>query len=136
MNIFKWLGALLFGPNDGPARGAVESVANVVDKATYTEQEKSQDDASDVASARQFAPAPSHQTWLDVIVDGWHRLIRPAFATWAFFIVAGWVNAPRYLENMPAVAGSLVVTIVTFYFGGRAVLKDLPAAIALLRGKR
>lgn len=128
-SLLKWLGVLFLGPDDRKQVGAVEAVASAVDKATYTEQEKAKDDTDDTASARQFIPAPSHGSWLDVLVDGWHRLIRPAFATWALFIVAGWIQPPRHLETLPAVAGTLVLTIIGFYFGGRLLVKDAPATV-------
>lgn len=118
-----------FTGND--AGKVVESVEKVIDKSTYTQQERSQDDQKDLESAR-LSQAPSHDSWFDVLVDGIARLIRPGVTIW---LIGGFVGIWKlpdpgatdpYWQNV-------FLLVITFWFGGRTILKDLPEAIRLMR---
>ena len=110
----------------------VEKVVDMADEAVLTRQEAVEQDSKDAADARAMA-VPSHGSWLDVIIDGWNRLPRPVFATWAFGELVGWWNVET--EKISAEKMQLIILIVTFYFAGRALLKDLPGVIRSLRAK-
>lgn len=110
----------------------VEKGMDIADKAFHTEQERTEQDAKDTQDSRamQFA---SHESWFDVLVDGLNRLVRPAFAFWSFGILVGWWG--EKIKEISPEAMNLILIIVTFYFGGRAILKDLPSVIKTLRMK-
>jgi hypothetical protein len=107
----------------------VEKVGDLADKAFYTEQEQAGDAAGDLDKARQFAPG---EKW-DTFIDKWHRAIRPVLATWATLILIGIMPPPDHWAAIPEPVWQLIIVIVSFYFGGRAILKDLPAAIKAIR---
>ena len=132
-----WLASLvgwLFTPSASGKSGA-DTVAGVVDKAVYTDQEKAEDSTADLASARAFTPAPSHNTWFDAAIDGWHRAIRPAVASWAILQLFGVLPPPTHLANIPEPVWAVIMLVLSFYFGGRVLLKDIPSAVAALRRK-
>ena len=105
-------------------------VAEVVDDLHYSGEEKSKDDMQALSDARKPL-SPSHDTWFDALIDGYNRLPRPAFATWGFGELVGWWNVD--ITKMDAEKMSLIIIIVTFYFAGRALLKDMPKVIKSLR---
>jgi hypothetical protein len=112
--------------------GGMEKVSHIADKAFHTEQEKAEEDATDLASARAM-PAISHDTLFDVMVDGINRLQRPGWGVYLFGGVIGWWAFPELASD--SLWASLFILYFTFLFGGRALLKDLPSAINMMRGK-
>lgn len=128
MSIWTKLGGWLFGG------GGANKIADVADKAFYTEQERADADAKDVTDARAMQQF-SHNTWFDVLVDGMSRLVRPGVTLWLVGGFIGWWPLPQpsaideYWQNV-------FMLVLTFWFGGRAILKDLPVAIRLMRGLR
>lgn len=114
--------------------GAVtEKAVDMADKAFYTAQERGAQDAADTAEARTMT-APSHGTWFDVLVDGVSRMIRPGITIWLMGGFAGWWAMPR-IETAGEYWQNIFMIVLTFWFGGRAILKDLPGAIKAMRGK-
>lgn len=113
----------------GNAGGKVMEMA---DEAFHTEQEKAATDQKDTDSARADQGV-SHNTFIDVLVDGWSRIVRPGFATWAFGELVGWWDVK--VEQVSSEKMHLIILIVTFYFGGRVILKDIPSVLKALRGK-
>lgn len=109
-----------------------EKATEMIDEAFHTEQERNEQDSKDTADSRamQFA---SHSSWFDVLVDGLNRLVRPAFAFWSFGVLVGWWG--EKIKDISPEAMNLILIICTFYFGGRAILKDLPGVIKTLRSK-
>jgi hypothetical protein len=132
MGILATIASWFFSRNSSGQSG-IDTVANLADKAVYTKQEKAEDDAADLASARAFTPAPSHNTWFDALIDGWHRAIRPTVATWCILQLFGAIAPPKHLANIPPEIWSIIMLVLSFYFGGRVLLRDLPAAIQSLR---
>lgn len=124
-----WLGKVLgfFTGNSGG------KVIDMADKAFHTEQEKVETDQKDLDSARGMQLF-SHGTWLDVVVDGVSRLIRPGVTVWLVGSFMGFWKLPDpglvdpYWQNV-------FMLVLTFWFGGRALLKDLPAAVRAMRGR-
>lgn len=110
----------------------VEKGMELADEAFHTGQERSEQDAKDTADSRnmQFA---THDSWFDILVDGLNRMVRPAFAFWSFGVLVGWWG--EKIKEISPEAMNLILIIVTFYFGGRAILKDLPGVIKTLRTK-
>jgi hypothetical protein len=119
--------------------GIVEQVSDVADKwmpSTTTrhsmglEDLKAGDESQD--SARNMVLV-SHGSWLDIGVDALNRLVRPAFTTWAFGLLIGWWDQPDHLLTMNPIVLNILWTIVTFWFGSRVIIKDIPAAVKWAR---
>lgn len=110
----------------------VEKGVDMLDKAVDTQQERSERDSADLREAREMA-APSHGSWFDVLVDGCSRLVRPGVTLWLVGGFTGWWALPR-VETISEYWQNVFMIILTFWFGGRAILKDLPGAIRRMRG--
>lgn len=131
----KFFGKLFVGD-----KGIIEQTSDVVDKwmpskTTIHNQSieslKAGDDSQD--SARKMVLV-SHDSWLDIGIDAWSRLPRPVIATWVTGVLIGWWEPPAYLNAMYAtnpIMMNIIWTVVTFYFGARLIIKDIPAAVAL-----
>lgn len=142
--MFSWLakagkGVLSFFTGSGGGKAM-----DLADEAFHTGQEKAELDAKDLASARsmQFSQAdyskmPPFVAIINVIVDAISRVIRPGVTIWVIGGIAGQWELPDSKEVGPE-WWAVFWLIITFWFGGRVLLKDLPsaiAAIAKLRGK-
>lgn len=110
-----------------------ETVAKTVDKMVYSDQEKAADGKSDLTEARAFAAPAQHYGFLNSVVDAANHAIRP------------WVTIELLLRwfgyrPFPSIAGvdefwtSATMLVLTFWFGGRVLLKDLPATVRAIRG--
>lgn len=126
MNIFAQIGGWLFGG------GGASKVMDVADKAFHTEQEKAAEDAADLADARAMQ-LPTHGGAFDTLVDGAARLVRPGVTFWLVGGFIGWwpLPAPGTVDPFWQ---NVFMLVLTFWFGGRALLKDLPASVRLMRG--
>lgn len=127
MNWLRAIGGWLFGG------GGASKVVDAVDDAILTEQERQQADQKDLESARTMQTA-THGTWFDVLVDGMSRLVRPGVTLWLVGGFIGWWTLPR-IETISEYWQNVFMLVLTFWFGGRAILKDLPSAIRMMRGK-
>jgi len=125
MNFFGKMFGALFGGGK-----TTERAIEVTDEAFHTAQERVEEDRKDTTEARlmQFH---SHSTMFDVFVDGLNRLQRPGWGIFFFGGCAKWWELPEIPMN--GFWASMLILYLTFLFGGRAVLKDLPAAIQLMR---
>jgi len=110
-----------------------EKVVDMADKAIDTQQERSERDSADLKDAREMA-IPSHGSWFDVLVDGLSRLVRPGVTLWLIGGFVGWWVLPK-IETISEYWQNVFMIVLTFWFGGRAILKDLPSAIKSMRGK-
>lgn len=110
----------------------VEKGMDLADEAFHTDQEKAEQDSKDTATAANI-PMASHDSWFDILVDGMNRLVRPAFAFWSFGVLVGWWG--EKIKDISPEAMNIILLVVTFFFGGRAILKDLPSVIKSLRAK-
>ncbi len=118
-------------------KGIVEQISDVTDKwmpSKTTIHKMSIDDQKAGDESQESARAMvlvSHDSWLDIAVDAISRLPRPAFAIWSFCVLVGWVEAPKHLSDIHPMALNIIWTVVTFYFGARVIIKDIPSAIAM-----
>lgn len=130
MSLLSKAAGWLFGGGGATAEKALD----VADKAFYTAEERATEDAADLASARSFAAPSDNPGAINQIVDATNRLIRPGVTIWLVGGFVGWWPLPvpgsidPYWQNV-------FMLVLTFWFGGRAILKDLPQAIKLIRGK-
>ena len=113
--------------------GTVTTIAKAADEYIHTEEERTNTDQVDLKSARAMQ-APVHGTWFDALVDGFSRLIRPGVTLWICGGFAGlWdLPAPDMIDKFWQ---SVLWVVLTFWFGGRAVMKDIPKMINALRGR-
>lgn len=122
MNFLSWL----FGSS--AAADTVRAIGDAADKLTTTDEERGAQQVSDNASARAYAAPGVHNTWFDVFVDGLNRLPRPVIALYVFGGIAGaWRLAD--LSRVDPLWLAVGAAVLGFYFGGRFLTKDLPAAV-------
>lgn len=122
MSFFSWL----FGG------GGAEKALDVADKAFHTEQERAGEDAADLVSARAMQSAPTTGVF-DSLIDGLSRLVRPGVTLWLVGGFIGWWPLPK-VEDVSVYWQNVFMIVLTFWFGGRAILKDIPQAVRLMRG--
>jgi hypothetical protein len=125
----------------GAAQGVVDTAGQVADiverfnpgpeKQLEMEQALTETINNTTKSAREMALA-THNTWFDVLVDGLNRLVRPVITVWLTGGMMGaWVLPTT--DQVPKFYQEAFWTVLVFWFGGRAVLKDLPNAIKYVR---
>ena len=139
MSVFTKLGKI-FG---GGAMEVVKKGSEIVEKWVPT-VEKKHEMATDIdkaihdsieAARKSAVPPGSTNTWFDSFVDGLNRMVRPTVTLFLFGGVAGFWALPKIGEVDPIVL-SWTGTVFLFWFGGRAIFKDLPGVIAYLRETR
>ena len=118
--------------------GAIKTVSDTVDKwrpspvtrnAMDLENQQAGDQSQESARAM---PLATHDTWFDVLVDGVNRLVRPVVTFWIIGGLAGFWTLPA-TGHIDPVMLNIGWTVIGFWFGSRALLKDLPAAVRALR---
>lgn len=129
---FKWF----FGGN--PAGGVSSStVVDKLDEVHFSEEEKAGADAADLANARAFQSGPAGPGFFNQFVDAWSRSIRPGVTTWLFGGWAQWWELPS-TEAIDPFWQTVTYVVLTFWFGGRVVMKDVPkmlTSLAVLRAQ-
>ncbi len=129
--------SLLFGSTTN-GKGVVGSISDVVNEWMPSQTSKNKQSIEDLKAGDASQAAAyglvlkSHDSWFDILVDGLNRLPRPMLTLWVFGILANWWNAPD-LTNVHPMLLNIVWTIITFWFGSRVVLKDMPSAIMAYR---
>ena len=106
----------------------------IIDEAFHTSQERTDADQKDLASARAMQ-APSHDSPFDILVDAFARLVRPGVTVWLLGGLSGWWTLPK-MEKVDPFWGHIFLIVITFWFGGRAIMKDLPKLMASLKALR
>lgn len=87
-----------------------------------------------VDNARKFAAPGETHTWWDSLANGLNRLVRPLTTLGFLGGLFGLWQLPQTGDTDPMVL-TWIGIVMTFWFGGRALLKDLPAAIKYLRSQ-
>lgn len=94
--------------------------AEIVDEAVFTSQEKATED-------KQFTAEILANTGIDLF----NRLVRPGITLYYVGGFAEWWKLPD-VSKIDPVHFQIFMIIVTFWFGGRVLLKDLPNAVAAI----
>lgn len=103
----------------------VEKITDMADDAVFTSQEKAESD-------NKFLSETTANTSIDIF----NRLIRPFVTVWLIGGFSGWWQLPD-TKSIDPVWFQIFMIVITFWFGGRVLLKDLPAAVgAILRMRR
>lgn len=84
------------------------------------------------AQALQFQ---THNTWFDVFVDGYWRLMRPLIITALLLGYYGFFPLPKPGSVDPLFL-AWVDKVMYFLFGGRLILKDIPSALSYILAMR
>lgn len=124
---------VLFG---GGVAQTATAIGNAVDAVTTSDEERGAQVLQEGAQTQTFA-APAGDGAINDLVNAFNRLIRPGVTTWLFGGFAGWWKLPDPSSVDPFYQQCFYI-VLTFWFGGRLIMKDLPAmiaAIAELRAK-
>lgn len=138
MGWFAKVKGLLFGGD----KGIVETVSDVADKWVPSETTKHKMSLEDLkagdesqASARAMQ-LPTHDSWFDILIDGVNRLPRPVITFWVIGILIGWVPEPVHLIVLSPITLNIIWTVISFWFGSRMIIKDIPSAIKAIKDMR
>jgi len=139
MGVLKKIGEFFVGGfMEGAERGSeiVEKWVPSADSKHEMAQDIDDTIAASVAAARAHdAPPGNNRTWFDSLVDGINRLIRPGVTIFLFTGIAGFHELPKVGDVDPIIL-AWTGTVFLFWFGGRAIFKDLPGVIKYLRATR
>lgn len=117
----SWLSTVLkfFTGNSG------EKIINMADEAVFTQEEKAVEDG-------KFTTSILNDTSVDMV----NRWIRPGVTLWLIGGLSGCWKLPD-TSTVDPVWFQIFMIVITFWFGGRVLLKDLPNTInAILKIKR
>ena len=131
MGVLSKLGSFFAG-------GAVQSFAGVADiverwkPGETTKHEMEMDVAALVDNARAHDSPVAGGGWLGAIADGLNRLVRPVVTIYVLGGLFGMFETSFAADVDPWFLAQ-GEKIIVFWFGGKVLLKDLPAAIKYLR---
>ena len=128
----------LLSSGSGGVVDSVEGISNIVEK-WLPGSEKKHEMAEEIQAAvtasvesARAMPLGGTTTWFDSFVNGINRLVRPVITIW---LIGGLTEAwtlPSTGDIDPIVL-SWIGSIIIFWFGGRALFKDLPSVIKYLK---
>ena len=104
--------------------GAAGEIVKVGDEFILTAEERMRIDQKDLESARGMQ-LKGHSSPFDIAVDALSRLVRPVVTFWLMGGLMGFYTF-QDIKNIPPFYQSLIVIVLTFWFGGRAIMKDVP----------
>lgn len=119
----------LFGGSSGG--GGAGKIVGALDKAIFSKQERFELDAVDMKSVRSML-GTAGPGFVNQLVDAVNHAIRPTITVGLVGGLFGWWVMPD-LSNLTPFYQTLVYLVFTFWFGGRAIVKDVPAMLATLR---
>ena len=90
--------------------------------------------ATSVADARSMSLGGTH-TWFDSLVNGISRLIRPAITIYFMLALDGRIVQISVDSMDPVVLGWVEIVLI-FWFGGRALFKDLPSVLKYMKARK
>ncbi len=140
MGILTKLGSFFVGGAAQAGLGVANGIADIVERwnpsdsknVAFTKELTDLVNNSYDSARKHDTPMKSGVPWVDAIVNGVNRMIRP----WVTITVIG--SLFGYWELPPPQSISpeywvMVQIILGFWFGGRLITKDFPAAIGHLR---
>lgn len=140
MGILSKIGAFLGGSTANAGLGVANGIADIIER-------WKPGDATNVAFVKElttlvnnsYDSARKHDTpmnsgikWVDAVVNGVNRLIRPWVTITVIGSLFGYWNLPPPQSVEPEY-WIMIQVILGFWFGGRLVTKDIPAALGHLR---
>lgn len=131
----KWLAKLVGGEVVKTASGVADIVERWMpgaEKKHEIEKEVDQLIESSVNNARSMSFDSPGSTMFDSFVNGVNRLIRPGVTIWLLGGLGGLWALPAPGTVDPVILKWIDIVLV-FWFGGRALFKDLPACIKYVK---
>ena len=140
MGLLTKIGAFLGGGAAKAGLNIAGGIADIVERwnpgdsknVQFTKELTSVVNASYDSARRHDAPMQSGVRWLDGVVNGVNRLIRPWVTITVIGSLFGYWNLPP-TQNVAPEYWVMVQIVLGFWFGGRLVTKDIPAALGYLR---
>lgn len=118
-----------------------EGISNIVEKWAPGAEKKhemaleiDQVIATSVADARSMSLGGT-STWFDSLVNGVSRLIRPLITIYFMLALDGRLVQISTEGLDPVVLGWIEIVLI-FWFGGRALFKDLPSVIKYMKARK
>ena len=136
MSFFKRLGQFFAGGSMEIVKEGADIVERWVPSA-HGKHDMAQEIDASIAAAVDRArahdtPPGNNRTWFDSFIDGVNRSVRPTVTYFLFGGIVGFWELPRVGQVDPIVL-TWTGTVFLFWFGGRAIFKDLPGVIKYLR---
>ncbi len=128
----KALGWLFGGASGG---GGAGKVLDALDEAIHTKQERFEMDAEDMKSVRAMFDTPAGSGFFNQLIDAVNRSVRPVITYALTGGLVGWWDLPD-MKGVDPFYQTLIYLVFTFWFGGRAITKDVPAMLATLKKLR
>jgi len=119
----------LFGGS--PGGGGADSIMGAIDKAILSKQERFEMDAEDMKSVRAMYSAAG-PGFLNQIIDAVNRSVRPLVTYALVGGLMGWWKLPS-IDAVAPFYQTLIYLVFTFWFGGRAIMKDVPAMLVAIK---
>ena len=142
MSFFAKIGAKVGGLFAGEAVAGAKGISDIVGKwvpdvetRNNLEKELGEQYQAAMVSTRAHDTPMHGNTWFDSLVNGTNRLIRPTITIGLFGAIFGWWPLPELAEVDPMFL-KYGETVLIFWFGGRALFKDLPAMLKYLKKSR
>jgi hypothetical protein len=113
--------------------GGAGKVLDKIDEAILSREEALTLDAEDLREARKmFGPATGI---FNQLVEAIARSVRPVVTYGLVGGLFGWWGLPD-INGISPFYQSLIYLVFTFWFGGRAIMKDIPAMLGAIKRLR
>ena len=140
MGILSKLGAFLGGGAAKAGLGVANGIADIVERwnpgdsknVQFTKELTTLVNNSYESAREHDSPMTSGVPWVDATVNGVNRMIRPWVTITVIGSLFGYWNLPPPQSVEPEY-WIMIQIILGFWFGGRLVTKDIPAALVHLR---
>lgn len=140
MGILSKVGKFLTGGVAEAGLGVAGGIADIVERWKPSDGKKHEMameinkfvESSHADARKHDVPMNSGVAYVDAFVNGVNRLIRPWVTITVLGAIFGYWDLPP-TDSIDPHYWPLATTVVAFWFGGRAVFKDMPQAIKTLR---
>ena len=140
MGLLAKLGTILAGGTAKAGLDVANGIANIVERwkpgaaknVEFVKELTTLVNDSYDSARRHDTPMQSGVRWVDAAVNGVNRLIRPWVTITVIGSLFGYWNLPPPQSVEPEY-WIMIQIILGFWFGGRLVTKDIPAALGHLR---
>jgi hypothetical protein len=119
------------------AGGGAKQAVELADDFHYSSEERHGDDSdyTSESQSQQMISYDGDRTGFDVFVDCISRLIRPGITIWLVGGMATWWALPKP-ETIDPFWQKIFIIVITFWFGGRAIMKEIPALLTVINKLR
>ena len=140
MSIFSKIGGFLTGGVAKVGLDVAGGIADIVERwnpsdsknVQFTKELTALVNSSYDSARKHDTPMQSGIRWVDALVNGVNRMIRPWVTITVIGALFGYWDLPPP-QNVAPEYWVMIQVILGFWFGGRLVTKDIPAALGYLR---